>query len=79
MSTPIELTERQAAVLIALHSVPRPAEAPAIAEAFDPGSDPRGTAQTLRALRRLELVEKTDDGYKFTRAGAAKARRLVTA
>jgi hypothetical protein len=75
----IELTERQAAVLVALHGVARPATANVITEAFAPGSDARGTAQTLRSLRGLELVEKVLDGYKFTRKGAAKVRRMVSA
>jgi hypothetical protein len=78
-NNPIELSERQAAVLVALHGVDRPASANVVAEAYAPGSDARGTAQTMRALRRLELVELTEEGYKFTKKGAAKVRRMVSA
>lgn len=71
------LTDRQESVMRALDSVERPAPAAAVAEALEPGSDPRGAAQTLRRLRdTFDLVTNGADGWSFTKRGAAKVRRL---
>lgn len=79
MAAKADMTERQVDVLKALHASERPAKAADVAAKLAGSPDPRGVGQTLRRLRDAGTVEQADGGWRFTKSGAAKVRRLVSA
>lgn len=56
----VELTPRQADALTYVRNNPG-CTARDVAEAIEPGSDPRGAGQTLRSLATRGLVVRSDD------------------
>lgn len=74
MPATMEVTDRMQAILFAVKEH-QPCSAATIAEAFSPGSDPRGAAQTIR--RMSQWVTRTPEGYRLTDAGRAKVNRMT--
>lgn len=75
-----ELAERSRQVLVALVSAVRenngkPVDAGAVRDVFAPGTDSRGTAQTLRRLAEAGFAARSDKGWKQTRRGTTAAQR----